>query len=183
MRVLIFFGLLLGGLTLHAQRSVIQYSIEQFYKTISYGGGNFHQAENKILIHDNSSGIFNVYEIDLLTRGKKTLTKSDKESYFMISYLPGTSHFLYTADKGGNENSHIYLQRTDGSVTDLTPGEKEKAFFTEWKKGKTAFYYGSNVRDPKYFDVYKMSIDNWKPELLYKNDEGFEIAAISPNER
>src|SRR6188768_4313321 len=104
MRVLPFFALLLWGFTLCAQRSVKQYSIEQFYKTISYGGGNFQQAENKILIHDNSSGIFNIYEIDLLTRGKKTLTRSEKESYFMIDYLPGTHHFLYSADKGGDEN-------------------------------------------------------------------------------
>jgi protease II len=167
--------------TLNAQQFVKQYTIEQFYKTINYGGGNFNKQENKILLHDNSTGIFNVYEIDLASKIKKPLTQSSKESYFMIDYIPGSNEFLYTADKGGNENAHIYLQSAD-SVKDLTPGEKEKASFFGWNKSKTAFYYQSNVRDPKYFDVYKMTIPDWKPELLYTNDKGFDVGSISPDE-
>jgi dipeptidyl aminopeptidase/acylaminoacyl peptidase len=167
--------------TLNAQQFVKQYTIEQFYKTINYGGGNFNKQENKILLHDNSTGIFNVYEIDLASKIKKPLTQSSKESYFMIDYIPGSNDFLYAADKGGNENAHIYLQSAD-SVKDLTPGEKEKASFFGWNKSKTAFYYQSNVRDPKYFDVYKMTIPDWKPELLYTNDKGFDVGSISPDE-
>jgi protease II len=167
--------------TLNAQQFVKQYTIEQFYKTINYGGGNFNKQENKILLHDNSTGIFNVYEIDLASKIKKPLTQSSKESYFMIDYIPGSNEFLYTADKGGNENAHIYLQSAD-SVKDLTPGEKEKASFFGWNKSKTAFYYQSNVRDPKYFDVYKMTIPDWKPELLYTNDKGYDVGSISPDE-
>ncbi len=68
-----------------AQTGVKQYTIEQFYKTTSYGGGNFNKGENKILIHDNSSGIFNVYELDLATKQKKQLTNSANESHFMLS--------------------------------------------------------------------------------------------------
>jgi dipeptidyl aminopeptidase/acylaminoacyl peptidase len=167
--------------TLNAQQFVKQYTIEQFYKTINYGGGNFNKQENKILLHDNSTGIFNVYEIDLATKVKKPLTRSSKESYFMIDYIPGSNDFLYTADKGGNENNHIYLQSGD-STRDLTPGEKEKAGFFGWNKPKTAFYYQSNVRDPKFFDVYKMSLSDWKPELLYTNEKGFDVGSISPDE-
>ncbi|HJW18094.1 MAG TPA: prolyl oligopeptidase family serine peptidase [Flavisolibacter sp.] len=167
--------------TLNAQQFVKQYTIEQFYKTINYGGGNFNKQENKILLHDNSTGIFNVYELDLATKVKKPLTQSTKESYFMIDYIPGTNDFLYSADKGGNENNHIYIQSGD-STKDLTPGEKEKAGFFGWNKAKTAFYYQSNIRDPKYFDVYKMNLADWKPELLYTNDKGFDVGSISPDE-
>jgi len=167
--------------TLNAQQFVKQYTIEQFYKTINFGGGNFNKKENKILLHDNSTGIFNVYELDLASKVKKPLTQSTKESYFMIDYIPGSNDFLYTADKGGNENSHIYLQSAD-SVKDLTPGEKEKAQFFGWNKAKTAFYYQSNVRDPKYFDVYKMNLSGWKPELLYTNEKGYDVGSISPDE-
>ena len=112
------------GYACHAQKAVKQYTIEQFYKTVAFGGGDFNKEENKILVHDNSTGIFNVYEIDLATKEKKQLTSSVKESYFAIDYIPGTNDFMYSADKGGNENSHIYLQKADGTVTDLTPGEK-----------------------------------------------------------
>ena len=180
-RAFLSFIFLLLIQTLNAQQFVKQYTIEQFYKTINYGGGNFNKQENKILLHDNSTGIFNVYEIDLATKVKKPLTRSSKESYFMIDYIPGSNDFLYTADKGGNENNHIYLQSGD-STRDLTPGEKEKAGFFGWNKPKTAFYYQSNVRDPKFFDVYKMSLSDWKPELLYTNEKGFDVGSISPDE-
>jgi len=175
-------ALLIFGYTSHAQKPVKKYTIEQFYKTIAFGGGDFNKEENKILVHDNSTGIFNVYEIDLATKEKKPLTSSVKESYFAIDYIPGTNNFLYSADKGGNENSHIYLQNADGTVTDLTPGEKEKSSFFGWNRPKTALYYTSNIRDPKFFDVYKMNISDWKPSLLYQNEKGLDVNSISPDE-
>jgi protease II len=166
----------------YSQTAVRQYTIEQFYKTVAFGGGSFNKQENKILVHDNSTGIFNVYEIDLATKEKKPLTKSEKETYFAIDYVPGSNDFLYSADKGGNENSHIYMQKTDGSVTDLTPGEKEKAGFMGWNHSRTSFYYTSNLRDPKFFDVYKMNTSDWKSGLLYQNEKGLDVASISPDE-
>ncbi len=165
-----------------AQNLVKQYTIEQFYKTTNFGGGAFNSAENKILLHDNSSGIFNVYEMNLATKKKKALTRSAKESYFMIDYLPGKNDFLFTADKGGNENAHIYLQSANGNVTDLTPGEKEKADFFSWNKPKTAFYYTSNVRDARFFDVYKMNLSDRKSEMLYKNENAYDVGSISADE-
>jgi len=65
--------------TAYSQTAVKQYTIEQFYKTVSYGGGAFNKAENTILIHDNSSGIFNAYEMDLATKAKRQLTQSTKD--------------------------------------------------------------------------------------------------------
>jgi protease II len=180
--ILFVFAMTCMAVTCYSQTTVKQYTIEQFYKTIAFGGGNFNKAENKIIVHDNSSGIFNVHEIDLATKEKKQLTNSEKESYFAIDYIPGTSDFLYSADKGGNENTHIYLQKADGSVTDLTPGVKEKADFFTWNHAKTAFYYTSNVRDSRFFDLYKMSPIDWKPVLLYQNEKGFDVASISPDE-
>ncbi|MCS3801195.1 S9 family peptidase [Niastella sp. OAS944] len=165
-----------------SQKAVKQYTIEQFYKTVAFGGGDFNNQENKVLLHDNSTGIFNVYEIDLATKEKKPLTNSGKESYFAIDYIPGSNSFMYSADKGGNENSHIYLQNADGSATDLTPGEKEKASFVGWNRPRTAFYYSSNLRDPKFFDIYKMELSNWKPSLLYQNETGMDVSSISPDE-
>lgn len=182
MKPVVFIAAALLSVSTMAQKPVKRYTIEQFYKTTNFGGGAFNKAENKILIHDNSTGIFNVYEMDLATKAKKPLTKSDKESFFAVDYLPGTSDFLYVADKGGNENDHIYLQKSSGEVVDLTPGEKEKADFVGWKKDRSAFYYTSNARDPRFFDVYKMSLADMKPELLYKNEKGLDVGGISPDE-
>ncbi len=166
-----------------APREVKQYTIEQFFQTEGVGGGSFSKDENRIVINSNRSKIYNVYELSLADTTVKPLTSSTKESFFAVDYLPGTDDFLYSADKGGNENDHIYLQRRNGTVTDLTPGEKEKANFYGWTKDKRSFYYGSNNRNPQFFDVYKMDSSDWKPKMLYKNDSGLDVGGISFNER
>jgi protease II len=182
---LIIISLLMWGCKEEAKvpREVKQYTIEQFFQTEGVGGGSFSKDENRILINSNRSKIYNVYELTLADTTVKPLTSSSKESFFAVDYLPGTDDFLYSADKGGNENDHIYLQRRNGSVTDLTPGEKEKANFYGWTKDKRSFYYGSNNRNPQFFDVYKMDSSDWKPKMLYKNDSGLDVGGISFNER
>ncbi len=164
-------------------REVKQYSIEQFYQTEGISGGVFNKDESKILINSNRSKIFNVYELNLTDTSMSSKTSSTVESFFALDYVTGTDHFLYAADKGGNENDHIYLQRTDGSVKDLTPGEKEKTNFFGWTRDKKTMYYGSNVRNQQFFDVYKMDTSDWKPKMLYKNDSGLDVNSISYNER
>ena len=166
-----------------APREVKQYSIEQFFKTEGVNGGSFNKDESKVLVNSNRSKIFNVYELNLADTTMNAKTNSTVESFFAVDYVSGTDNFLYSADKGGNENDHIYLQRTDGSVKDLTPGEKEKANFFGWTRDKKTMYYGSNVRNPQFFDVYKMDTADWKPKMLYKNDSGLDVNSISYNER
>lgn len=159
-----------------------KYTIEQFYKNTRIGGGAFSNDEKKLLVSSDQSGIFNVYEIDIATGEKKQLTHSDKESLFAIDYVPNSESFLYRADQGGNERTHIYMQNRDGEVTDLTPGEKEKAQFGGWNKDKTALYYLSNKRDPRFFDLYKLPLDTREPELLYKNEENMNVSSMSEDE-
>ncbi|MBO9564644.1 MAG: S9 family peptidase [Niastella sp.] len=164
-------------------RQVAQYSIEQFYKSTNVGGGAISSDDSKLLVNSNESGIYNAYEIDIASGQKKALTTSAKESIFGNDYVPGSTNFIYSADKGGNENDHLFLQKGDGSVKDLTPGAKEKASFYGWSRDNKAIYYTSNKRDPRFFDLYKMDTGTWKPNMLYKNDNGYDFIAISDNER
>jgi dipeptidyl aminopeptidase/acylaminoacyl peptidase len=165
-----------------AKRDLKTYSIEQFYKNIQIGGGAFSPDENKLVFHSNESGIYNLYEIDLRDGQKRQVTQSTSESFFAVDYVPGTSHILYSADQGGNEINHLYLLKEDGASQDLTPGEQEKAVFAGWSQDKQWLYYLSNKRDPKFFDLYKMRIGTWKPQLLYQNDQGLNFAGISWDE-
>jgi len=165
-----------------AKRDLKTYSIEQFYKNIQIGGGAFSPDENKLVFHSNESGIYNLYEIDLRDGQKRQVTQSTSESFFAVDYVPGTSHILYSADQGGNEINHLYLLKKDGASQDLTPGEQEKAMSAGWSQDKQWLYYLSNKRDPKFFDLYKMRIGTWKPQLLYQNDQGLNFAGISWDE-
>lgn len=160
-----------------------QYSIEQFYKNIRMGGGAFSPDESKLLVHSDESGIFNLYEINIADGAKRKVTNSSVESFFAVDYVPGTGQILYTADKGGNEIDHIYLLNEDGSSQDLTPDEKEKASFYGWSLDKKSMFYGSNKRNPQFFDIYKMQVGEWKPEMIYQNDEGLNVTGISWDEK
>ncbi len=173
---------LIAACTPTTQRIPKQYSIEQFYQSTRFSGGNFSNDETTLLVNSDQTGIFNVYEINIEDGLKKQVTFSDTESFFAIDYVPGTNQILYSADKGGNELDHIYLLESDTSSIDLTPGENEKASFGGWSQDKKSMYFISNKRDPKFFDFYKMTIDGWNAEMIYQNNEGLDISGISDDE-
>ena len=164
-------------------KEVKQYTIEQFYKSSEAFGGSFNSDDSKILYTSNESGIYNLWEADLATGESVQKTNSKQESFFSSGYVPGTTYFLYSADKGGNENSHIYLQGNDTTAKDLTPGANERAGVFGWSRDMKSLYYTSNVRDPRFNDLYKMDTAGWKSALLYKNDAGLDPSAISDDEK
>ncbi|HYJ85269.1 MAG TPA: prolyl oligopeptidase family serine peptidase [Pyrinomonadaceae bacterium] len=166
-----------------AARSVRQYTIEQFMETVRIGGSSFSADEKEILFHNNKTGIFNVYTIPVSGGEPKQLTSSTKESTFAISYFPNDARFLYTFDRGGNENSHLYLRELDGSERDLTPGEKTKANFLGWSQDRKSFFYSTNERDAKYFDVFEMTVADMKSALVFKDENGYDFADISNDRR
>jgi protease II len=179
---LIFICALLTSCSEKKPREVKQYTIDQFYKSTRIIGGAFNTDETKLLVSTDKTGIFNVFEINLADSSQKQITHSTVESFFAMDYVPGTGKILYDADMGGNELNHIYLLNEDGTTKDLTPGDKAKAIFTGWSKNKKFMYYISNKRDPQFFDAYKMSISDWKPVMLYKNEKGLDFAGISDDE-
>jgi dipeptidyl aminopeptidase/acylaminoacyl peptidase len=166
-----------------ASHRVRQYTIEQFMDTVRIGGGSFSFDEKQILFHNNKTGIFNVYTVAVSSGEPKQLTNSTKESTFAVSYLPSDARFIYTYDRGGNENSHLYLREQDGSERDLTPGEKTKANFLGWALDRKSFFYSTNERDPKYFDVFEITVADMKPTLIFKDETGYEFADISNDKR
>jgi len=172
-----------AGENQEAPKEVKQYTIEQLYKSSEVFGGDISGDDKKMLVTSNESGIYNIYEIDIASGQKQAITKSDKESIFANSYVPGTTNIIYNADKGGNEISHLYLRTTSENVKDLTPGKQEKAQFWGWSRDDKSLYYSSNKRDARFFDLYKMDTTKWISHMIYKNDKGFDVSAISPNER
>ncbi len=171
----LFLFFLLGSCANEEPTEVKTYAIDKFVKNISVFGDDISNDNRKILMTSNEPGIFNLFEIDIEDGSKKQITNSEKESFYGIGYVPNTEKILYSADKGGNEIDHIYLLEEDGSSLDLTPGEEEKVIFFDWDEDQTHFYYESNKRNPQVFDLYKMSISNWEPEMVYQNDEGLVI--------
>lgn len=164
-------------------KAVKQYTIEQFMNSERVGGSAFSSDEKSILFHSNKSGIFNVYSVPVSGGGPKQLTNSTKESTYIVTAFPGDARLIYTYDKGGNENSHLYLRELDGNERDLTPGEKTKANFLRWSQDRKSFYFSTNARDPKFFDIFEMSIAELRPALIYQDETGFNFGSISNDRR
>lgn len=162
---------------------VKEYTIEQFMNTVRIGGSSFSSDEKSILFHNNKTGIYNVYSVPVSGGAASQLTNSTKESTFAVSYLPKDTRFLYRYDRGGNENEHIYLREQDGTERDLTPGDKVKANFLGWSQDRKTFFYSTNERDPRFFDVFEMPIDTFKPTLIYKDENGLDFSTISDDKK
>jgi dipeptidyl aminopeptidase/acylaminoacyl peptidase len=157
-----------------------QYTIDQFYKNVNVlGNYSFSDDETRLLINTNETGIYNLFELNLADSSKRAITNSTTESCYALDYVHGTKQLLYSADKGGNEISHIFLMDEKANVMDLTPGDKVKASFDGWSKDKKVMYFVSNKRDPKYFDLYSMNTGEWKEQMIYKNTDGYELSSKS----
>ena len=150
-------------------------------KTVRIGGAAFSSDDGEILFQNNQSGIFNVYAVPVAGGAAKQLTHSTKESTFAVDYLP-YGRFLYRYDRGGNENEHLYVLEA-GQERDLTPGEKVKASFLGWNSDKSAFYFMANGRDARFFDIFKMDVKSFQPTLLYEDTTGYQVGAISRDEK
>lgn len=166
-----------------------KYTIAQFMDIIQMSGGAFSPDETRVMVNTKESGIFNAYEIDLATGEKKQLTHSDTDAIFGQSYFPNDDRIVYTSDKGGNEITHIYVRTPNGTSRDLIADSTAKAGFYGWSYDKKFLYYGSNARDKRFFDVYKVEVDGlgeapiYTSSVVYKNTEGLDPAAISRDER
>ena len=163
------------------QNNIEQYSIETFMSNNRSSGGYFSKDANKLIYSSDKSGIFNIYEVDLKTNEETQLTDSKEESFFSRGYSPTTGEVIYSADIGGNENSHIFIIR-DGKSIDLTPGKNTKASFFGWTNDDLEMYVISNSRDPRFFDLYKIDIVTLNSEMVFKNESGYNLNSISNND-
>jgi len=165
--------------TENIKKEIKQYTIEQFMDNESVFGGSFSPNNSKLLVSSNRSGIYNMYTIPSAGGTYTTITASDSSSVFAISYFPNDERMLYRADGNGDEIFHLYLRDIDGTITELTPDKGARAGFYGWSQDEKSFYYSSNKRNPQYMDLYEMDITSFESTLVYQNNEGFNVSAIS----
>ena len=164
-------------------REVPSYSIEDFLGNTNYRGSSFSPDKSKILVSSDETGVYNAFAIPLDGGEPVPLSNSTTDAVYAISYFPADERLLYSSDQGGNELNHLYVRETDGTVRDLTPGDQLKASFVEWADDDRSFFVQTNERDPKYFDLYEYQVDGYDRKLIFENDEGYSLKAISPDKR
>jgi dipeptidyl aminopeptidase/acylaminoacyl peptidase len=166
-----------------AAPAVPRYTIQQFLTTILYKSPSFSPDGRKLLVASDETGTFNAFAIPVDGGAPVQLTHSKVSAVDVLGYFPRDERFLYLSDQGGNENSHLYVQSPDGSIRDLTPGDKVKANFHGWSRDGRTFFVSTNERDPAAFDLYEMAVDGYERTLLFKNDGSFYPGPVSPDRR
>jgi len=84
-------------------------------------------------------------------------------------------HILYTQDKGGDENWHVYSVNIDTKkTTDLTPHEGVQARVTEVShRHPQEILVGLNNRDARWHDIHRINILTGDSELVYENKDEY----------
>ena len=164
------------------------YDAATFFETTTYSatssaGHAFSPDGTKVLVSSDATGVFNVVAFDVATGESTALTESDTNAIFSLGYFPTDERLLYTFDEGGNELNHVYVREMDSTSHDLTPGEAVKAFFMGWHEDGTEFYLGTTERDGKNFDLYRYAADDYERSMVFENNDGWAISAISPDGR
>ena len=163
-----------------------QYDAEAFFATTSYqmpAGYAWSADDKQLLVSSDETGIFNVYGLTAAGEGKQPLTASTTDSTYAVSWFPADGRALFTADSGGNEINHLYVREADGATRDLTPGDKVKAEFFGWSADKQNFFVTTNERKPEAFDLYRYAAKDYARTLVFKNEEAWQVAEVSPDDR
>ena len=160
-----------------------RYTIEQFMATTSMTGASITFDERQVLFSSNATGIFNVYAIPVTGGEPTALTHSTTDNDYVVSAFPRDARVLFTRDAGGNELNHLYVLEAAGGEKDLTPGDSLKAQFIDWTPDGDAFYFSTNERDPRFFDIYRMDATSYVRSMVYEDTVGLELGSISPDGR
>lgn len=186
--LLVFLAGLSTGLAASPQavagaRPVRQYSIEEFLSSTTIAGASFSPDGSRILVSSNQTGIFNAYALSVYGGKPRQLTHSTTDAIYANAYFPEDERIIYSSDRGGDEHTHVYVRELDGRAIDLTPGDRLKAAFAGWAQDDGSFFITTNERDPRYFDLYEVTAARYTKTLLFKNEGGFNVAAVSPGKR
>lgn len=82
-----------------------------------------------------------------------------------------SKHLLYTQDKNGDEDNHVYCVYLDtGEIKDLTPFEKIAAQIDSVSENfPDEILLGINNRDPRFHDIHRLNLVTGERKLLQQN--------------
>ena len=159
------------------------YSIEELKKTVQVSGPVFSSDGRSVLFSSNESGIQNVYSVSLRGGAKTAVTASHDDAVAVVASFPHDDRILFRHDHAGDDNQHLIVRCSDSQSIDVTPGENVRAVFKGWSESGRSFFFASNARDAKAFDVYRLDAKTLTRVLLYRNDGDYEVGRVSPDGR
>lgn len=164
-----------------AGKEPTRYTIDELMGSDTFGSLSFSPDAKTLLFSSTRTGAANLYTIPVAGGEIRALTSSKEP--VAGGYFPKDGRVLYVGDQGGNELTHIIVREVDGATRDLTPGEHVKAQFIDWAPDARSFFATTNERDARFFDLYEYAAGDYQRRLVFRNDDSYRIAAISPDRR
>ena len=99
------------------------------------------------------------------------VTEDKKRGIRSHNWAYDNEHILYTQDKDGDENWHLYATHVETRKTkDLTPIDGVRAEIQEISHKKpNEILVGLNDRDPQLHDIWRINIETAEKELVQQN--------------
>ena len=97
----------------------------------------------------------------------------DRVLWLLCSPAPGDQRILFTRDRGGDENAHLYLfDPTTGEERCLTAGHDSVMHIPgHWSADGHTLLFAANRAHPAHFGLYRQQLDAGQAELLWQSDE------------
>ncbi|WP_048810079.1 hypothetical protein [Candidatus Methylacidiphilum infernorum] len=107
-------------------------------------------------------GVRNIKVKNLADNSELILTHLRKRGIRQFFWHPNSEAIFFLEDQGGNENFHLFQADVKTrNVTDLTPFNNTKVRIVAVDPANKEFMLlGMNKRNPKFFDVYKLSFSS-----------------------
>lgn len=117
-------------------------------------------------------GVMNVWVGDRGDFGSaKPITEDTGRGIATHFWALDSEHVMYIQDQGGDENWHLYsVDLTSGEAIDLSPFDGVQAqMIGQSEAHPGVVVVGMNDRDPKWHDVYRVSLADGERTLLQEN--------------
>ncbi|MFH0980384.1 MAG: S9 family peptidase [Planctomycetota bacterium] len=120
-------------------------------------------------------GVLNVWVRTLGKNDDRVVTQDRKRGIRFFFWAYNNAQILYTQDKGGDENWHVYaVDLKTNEERDLTPLEGVRAeVLAVDPKFPSEILVGINNRNPELHDVYRVKLADGTRTLEAENTEGF----------
>jgi dipeptidyl aminopeptidase/acylaminoacyl peptidase len=119
------------------------------------------------------NGVLNVWVVENGEDLSKAVAVTEDKKRGIRSHDWGydNKHILYTQDKDGDENWHLYATNVETRKTkDLTPIEGVRAEIQEIShKSPNEILVGLNDRNPQLHDIWRINIESGEKELVQQN--------------
>ena len=165
------------------RRRPARYPVAEFYRNTSFTGASWSADGATLIVSADLTGIWNVYAIPATGGEMKPLTTAGDDATYAVDCFPGDQRVLCTSSRGGSEMWHLYVREPDGTLRDVTPGDGHQAGFLGWAADERSLLVRMNARDRGAFDVHRIAIDGYERSLVFTNEDGRDIGAVSRDGR